>query len=78
MTVAVGGAWLVRGVCGGKKSVESVSTATKPPLLHTDNGTGNRTGRWGKEEVASIAFAAVGKNATITSKPVHNCYKHYN
>ena len=77
MTVAVGGAWLIRGVCGGKESVESVSTATKP-LLHTDNGTGNRTGRWEKEEVASIAFAVMGKNATITSKPVHNCYKHYN
>lgn len=31
------GAWLVRGVLGRKKSVESVSNETKPLLFHTDN-----------------------------------------
>ena len=73
------GAWLVRGVWGGKKSMESVSTATKPLLfILTTNTTGNSTGRRGKEKVASFAFAAVGNNSTSTSKPVHNCYKCFN
>lgn len=44
----------------------------------TTNGTGNSTGGREKEKVASFALATVGKNSTIISKPVHNCYKHFN
>lgn len=47
-------------------------------FILTTNRTRNSTGRRKKEKVASFVFAAVGKNSTITSKPVHNCYTCFN